>query len=164
MVTGLKEFIAENDIEIRRIGRLKFLVLYKAVRDDYGSWWHHIMKLRNDTNAYRPGTTVRCREWSIDRDDDCGPGLHVGTWEHARWFASWSDKDWSTIGGKAVYLSKMRIIEVLVHPKDVVCVPKPVAKHIGKIRCNCLRVVRETSLRCKPKRMNYCVPTLIEGS
>jgi hypothetical protein len=134
MVTGLKEFIVKNNIEIRKIGRLKFLVLYKAVRQDFGSWWWYIMKVpKDDTDAYRPGTTVKCREWSIDRNDDCGPGLHIGTWEYAYWFGI-----------------EMRIVEVLVRPKDVVCVPKPITKPTNKIRCNCLRVTREIY---KPKRM-----------
>lgn len=132
MVNGLATFIKQNSIETRNINGHKHLVLYKAVRMDFGSWWLRFNGHDaggKDKGAYAPGMTVKCRKWSSDRNYDCGRGLHVATYFRACHFARYE---------------RMRIIEVLVKPSDVVCVPYFTN---GKIRCKRLKVVRTVSRR-----------------
>ena len=132
MVKGLQKFIENFDIKTRTIGGHKYLVLYKGVRSDFGSWWvdsgqgwpRH-KKMGQDKGAYAPGNLVRCREWSTNRRNDCGKGLHVGCFDFARGFVY--DRLW------------LVMVEVLVKPSNIVCVP---INCEGKIRCKSLRVVK----------------------
>jgi hypothetical protein len=87
MVEGLAEFIAKCHIKTRIVNHEEYLVMYKAVRPDFGSWYRRTLTPRpKDVGAYKPGTTVDCRTWSSNRRNDCGKGLHVGTWAFAKRF------------------------------------------------------------------------------
>jgi len=44
IVKGLTEFITKYNIKTRIIDSEKYLVMYKAVRLDFGSWFHYYMK------------------------------------------------------------------------------------------------------------------------
>ena len=122
MVEGLSEFIDRFKIKTRVVNGTKYLIMYKAVRSDFGSIWLDMVSKR-DKGAYRLGMTVVCRKWSSNRRNECGKGLHVATRNFADGFAIHGDK----------------VIEVLVHPKDVICVPPNTN---GKIRCRRLVVAR----------------------
>lgn len=79
MVEGLAEFVAKRHIKTRIVDHEEYLVMYKAVRSDFGSWYRRQRTRRpKDVGAYKPGTTVDCRTWSSNRRNDCGKGLHVG--------------------------------------------------------------------------------------
>jgi hypothetical protein len=141
MVEGLKEFINFFNIKWRD-GKL---VLYKAVSKEWGSLWVRMMMrnqgfcsytTRGGSNVYLIGMEVRVREWDPDRYIKCGLGLHVGTKMCAEHFLS------NSLG---YYDTGRRLIEVLVDPKDVVCVPLSG----NKIRCKRLVVVREIKQRTK---------------
>jgi hypothetical protein len=142
MVKGLQEFIALHDIEQRDGGKLVF---YKAVSREWGSLWVRMMAQTRgfDTstthgaaNVYRIGMEVRVREWNTDRSTECGLGLHVGTKDCAKDY----QEDGCFLGSGD---TKRRLVEVLVDPKDVVCVPF----HGSKIRCKRLVVAREIKRR-----------------
>ena len=124
MVEGLRDFITTYKIKTRVVDKKSYLVLYKCVRKNFGSLWHIGDKNVHDVDAYRPGTIVKCTSWNVNRDEDCGSGLHV-----------------ATLGFALLYNQFVPMIEVLVKPKDVVCVPK----YCAKIRCKQLRVARVVS-------------------
>jgi len=142
-VPGLADFVCANGIGIRS-GKL---VLYKAVSKEWGSLW-----VRNITdngvgrsNVYCLGTLVSCRRWNSDRDKGCGQGLHVGTWDCAVYFA------------RNGFLGDFdrRVVEVLVDPEDVVCVPyqsKFRSRHNKKIRCRRLLVAAEMDIKTKKEK------------
>lgn len=118
----LATFIREN--RIRTQGGM--LVLYKAVRDDLGSWFYrnfHSQRGRRG-DIYKPGAKVSCRRFCRDPFDCCGKGLHVST---LRFAVNFSDK-------------APTLLRVFVHPEDVVCVPH--LSEEGKIRVRCLYVDR----------------------
>jgi len=129
MVEGLEEFIKENKIR-RRGGKL---VLYKAVSKEWGSLYVRMNKIRNGrSNSYCVGTCVKTRRYSNSRSKGCGRGLHVATYSMALDYIEamvfFDPKDCGR-----------RLIEVLVEPDDVVCVP-----YVGnKIRCRRLVVSAE---------------------
>lgn len=102
MVDGLKEFISDNDIKIIKIKGIKYLILYKAVKDDFDSWFACDRLGRHSPGAYKIGNTVKCRLWDSDRSITCSDGLHVGTFSTASNFC----------GNGSDYL-----IEVLVNQK-----------------------------------------------
>jgi len=142
MVDGLEEFIDRHDIKTQD-GKL---VLYKAVSKEYGSLW--IRYYHNGTHghcgAYKPGTLVTesARDLNTNRNESCGTGLHVGTFACAESFAAHPEI-------LCDHYALRRIVQVLVDPDDVVCVPfealldldLPSAHH--KIRCRRLLVVAE---------------------
>lgn len=134
MREGLAEFIQIHGIETRQVDGCGCLVMYKAVRMDFGSWYNRRYP-QKDAGAYRLGTTVACRKWTADRNMDCGLGLHVGSLRFANAFRRlMGDPD----------CRRMRIVEVLVRFKDVVCVPRMALldRSEGKIRCKRLVVLR----------------------
>lgn len=138
MVEGLAEFIAKCHIKTRIVDHEEYLVMYKAVRPDFGSWYRRTLTSQSkDGGAYKPGTTVDCRTWSSNRRNECGKGLHVGTRAFVKRF----------IREICHYIQRMVLIEVLVRPEDVVCVP---LVHKGKIRCKRLVVVKTVSRNKKP--------------
>ena len=126
MVVGLKTFIRDHEIETRIINGKLHLIMYKAVRKDYGSWWNKDLYKKIDVGAYKPKTEVVCQRLNKDRNEDCGEGLHVGTKQFA--FDFWTR-----------YFILSHIVEVLVDAEDVV-VPKDTD---GKIRCKRLVVLRD---------------------
>lgn len=134
MTEGLAEFIQMHGIETRQVNGCGYLVMYKAVRMDFGSWYNRCFP-KKDKGAYSPGTTVRCRKWTSNRNMDCGLGLHVGSLRFARVFRR-------LMGDH--HCMRMRIVEVLVHHEDVVCVPRIALldSSDGKIRCRQLTVLR----------------------
>lgn len=124
LAPGLKEFVRFNNISIIVQDNVEYLVLYKAVRADYGSW-NKSKKNKDTRGAYRPGNEVHCYRYSTNRSLSCDEGLHVGTFGFARGF---------------IDRSKPIMIEVFVKPEDVVCVPYGYG--VGKIRCKKLLVNR----------------------
>jgi hypothetical protein len=123
LAPGLQRYIEQFHIKSRVINGTKFLVFYKAVRSNYGSFFSS--KFSGEM-PYHPGNVVKVNYWSSDREQNCGPGLHVAT---AKWVAS------------NYYYE--HYIEVLVKPQDVVCVPKSAEK----VRVKKLYVLREVSIR-----------------
>jgi hypothetical protein len=121
MIDGLQHFITTYKIKTRIINGKNYLVLYKRVRKNFGSLWHARSIGIHDVGAYRPGTIVKCTSWNVNRSEDCGKGLHV-----------------ASFGFALLYNQFVPMIEVLVKPEDVVCVPH----YCGKIRCKQLRVAR----------------------
>jgi hypothetical protein len=138
LVDGLNDFVTDNNIEIRVVRGRTYLVLYKAVRLNFLPWYNifddsTLTKRMYRLQPYKPGTVVKCRKYSTNRFDDCGPGLHVATWS------------WACVFRKR---HNLRLVQVLVRPKDVVCVPNGVE---GKIRCKKLWVTRTCKVKHKPK-------------
>lgn len=142
---GLGEFIERYGIE-KRDGKL---VLYKAVAHDYWNFVSH-----DRTKRYLLGTVVTETFYNTDRRESCSYGLHVGTYKCAQEFAA----------GDVWRRDSPRIVECLVSPKDVVCVPQAaltVSSIVGrihpedqKIRCKRLTVIKRVhrrSLKCKVK-------------
>ena len=136
MVDGLAEYIGTHRIK-RRGGKL---VLYKAVSKEWGSLYVR-MKLggnsgsRGISGVYRPGTVVKARSWDNNPNSDCGEGLHVCTLRCAL--------DYRDLSYFASDDTHRRLVEVLVDPEDVVCVPR----WGSKIRCKKLVVVAEVDGR-----------------
>jgi hypothetical protein len=126
-VRGLQTFVKDFSIKTKRVGGHKYFVFYKKVTKDFNSCWiaQHCYgaSLFNSVGAYKPGTIVTCRKWDTDRIHSCSIGLHIGTLYFAESF-SFLDNP---------------IIEVLVRPQDIICVP---FQESGKIRCKRLRVAR----------------------
>jgi hypothetical protein len=144
----LREFVKAYDIEERHGG----LILYKTVTEKYAPWItdignHCPLALvykygngsRNDAckalrGVYAPGSLVSCEEVDLNPNISCGQGLHVGTLRCAHAFHSHTN----------------RIVECLVMPRDVVCIPW--CALIGsspshqKIRCKRLQVLRDVIL------------------
>jgi len=118
-INGLRDFVHNNSIKTVRYDDEDYFVMYKAVRKDFGSW--HVGS--SSKGAYRPGTLVECSVFDTSRYKDCGKGLHVSTLRFASQFA-----------GKRAPL----IVEILVRPRDIVCVPFAG----GKVRCRRLIVSR----------------------
>jgi hypothetical protein len=95
------------------------VILYKVTNSSYqGLFW--------PDKAYLPGTTHEVDEWNDNPEYDCGNGLNVCTMKMAY----------------ELYRSHMdsRILEVVVEPEDIVCIPHA---GTGKIRVKKFRVVRE---------------------
>ena len=107
---GLKTFVKKNNVEVID----GHLILYKAVRSNYSSWYRWMNK-----NVYRPGTLVEIPRGKVsdNRSIRCGPGLHVGTLRFVKEFA-------------ANHLLARILVKVAVRPENVVCVP---IKETGKI-------------------------------
>lgn len=121
---GLKKFIKDNNISIiKRDNKIEYLILYKVVTKSFSPWWLHHARNKH-SGIYRPGTSVTCKEWDSHRYNTCGKGLHIGTLDFCTEFAG---------------MNRPYIVEVLVRPEDVVCVP---IDSNGKIRCNRLLVTR----------------------
>jgi hypothetical protein len=144
MVEGLQEFISQHNIQMRK-GKL---VLYKAVSKEWGSLWvrssarTHQEKLSEtpgSSKVYRLGMEVNTRRVNSYRSEECGEGLHVGTLACA--------KEFLDCGALLDFTDKnRRLIEVLVDPEDVACVPhraltSPMCE-FHKIRCRRLVVVK----------------------
>ncbi len=146
----LKEFVNMYHIRMRK-GKL---VLYKAVTKEYGSLYLVDINdgnlVHGCANVYLPGTEVKVEPNDVNTNPVvlCGKGLHVGTWRCAKLFASQTSFSSLSKGP--------RIMEVLVDPKDVICVPNQSIEKdtIGgitifpkesaqKIRCKRLIVVKE---------------------
>lgn len=126
----LLSFVKKYNIEQLSTGELVF---YKAVTGSFGSWWvanqRTFQRMKSDSGAYRPGTEVKCRHYSINKNDPCGKGLHVGTLACAKIL---STTLWDPM--------PTYIIRVLVKPKDIVCIP---IKSLQLFTQNC-----EQKLRC----------------
>jgi hypothetical protein len=118
----LLSFVKKYNIEQLPTGELVF---YKVVTRDFGSWWvanQREFKRRNkcpqdkcmksDRGAYRPGTEVKCKQYSVDKNNPCGKGLHIGTLACAKILFNTL---WDPMPDY--------IIKVLVKPKDIVCIP-----------------------------------------
>jgi hypothetical protein len=142
----IKKYIKMYKVERDSAGNS---MLYKAVRDDYGSWynyssWYHRRSKGFfdgfKVGAYRPGTLViNSRGTTTDRRKACGEGLHVGILDCAVEFAS-------------RWISDPRIIQVSVNPYDVGCVPchaleEHLDNQIKKIRVKKLIVVKDITKR-----------------
>ena len=120
------------------------LVLYKAVRKDLGSWWTtENSGPKAAGGIYTPGTEVKCRRCDRNPRETCGRGLHVSTESFARQFQK---------------TAAPTIIQVLVDPKDVVCVPIPywAKKSVRKIRVRRLYVDK---IVVKDKRRSSANPS-----
>jgi len=131
--TRLKKFIEKYHIETRIVNGNECLVMYKAVRWDFGSWYYRD-RPEYDMGAYKPGTVVKCNKYDRSTHMDCGEGLHVGSLRFANSFRrAFCDP-----------VNRMRIVEVLVYPRDVVCVPSAslIMRNEGKVRCKKLIVLR----------------------
>jgi hypothetical protein len=76
--------------------------------------------------AYKPGTMVSCREWSTNRGESCGCGLHIGSLEFAKRFG--------------IEYRLPCIVKVFVRVEDIVCVPAYSFMPPGKVRCKKLLV------------------------
>jgi hypothetical protein len=126
----LEKFVQRHNIKhIQRDGK-EYLVLYKAVREDYGSWF----KRASSAGAYKPGNLVVCRDVSNNRNNDCGRGLHAATLDFAAKFAT---------------CDVPFVVEVLVKPQDIVCVPHGnMWGPTKKIRCKRLLVNRLIARLC----------------
>jgi hypothetical protein len=151
MARGLKIFTEKYKVKQRHGG----LILYKAVcynyapwvaaRPDHSAWDYEVNSdaqekalekalMRKYAGVYLPGTVVTCKDYDTDRDVLCGPGLHVGTLACAMRF----------------YDDMGVIVECLVMPRDVICVPysatnswSPRLSQKEKIRCKRLQVLRD---------------------
>jgi hypothetical protein len=140
----LQKFVDEHSIERRHGG----LVFYKAVTKDYGPWCTaHLSSVpdelakkhgsgeaarRNCKGAYEVGMVVKCDDYDTDVEESCAAGLHVGTNACARSFHNPTD----------------RIIECLVMPEDIVCVPNTALDIHSwteghKVRCKKLQVLKD---------------------
>lgn len=101
----LARFIKRYKIKMKN----GMLVLYKAVRKDFGSWWcTNIVGKKAASGIYTPGTEVKCRRCNRNPLEPCGQGLHVSTKKFAYRFQK---------------SAAPTIIQVLVAPEDVACVP-----------------------------------------
>jgi len=98
-VNCLYPFLVHQDIQIADDG---YLVCYKAVRSDYKD-------KHSGTYDNSPGAVIREDRNTIDDNPEstCSHGLHAGSIQYVRGFASSGDK----------------IIRVRINPKDVVSVP-----------------------------------------
>lgn len=104
-VTMLYEFLEHKNIPIAQDGRL---VMYKAVRNDY-------MDKHSGTILNKPGCIPTMPRNAVcdDIDVGCHTGLHCGSIEYVKGFAS----NYGVEGGD-------RIVLVAVDPADVVSVPR----------------------------------------
>jgi hypothetical protein len=122
----LNMFIKHYNIEEKYGG----LILYKAVCKDGQAWY-----IKTETAPYQPGTEVACNDYDIDPNQCCGSGLHVCPLADAKDFRTWT-----------LDVAGMHIIECLVMPEDIICVPYEAAKarplEIIKVRCKKLLVLR----------------------
>jgi len=98
-INMLFTFLEHNAHPIMSDGRF---IAYKAVRPDLKD--HH-----TNTNIHRVGKVIRMKVADVNSDPTvtCAAGLHVCSWEYTKSFHP----------DNSVYL------EVLIDPKDVVCVP-----------------------------------------
>jgi hypothetical protein len=161
--TYLAEFVKKYRIEERHGG----LIFYKAVLSNYAPWCcgasmsipdqlarkysasgyvsprpddHLMTRIQTALmGVYRPGAEVKCTHYNTDRAKACGEGLHVGTLKCAMRFQSGSE----------------RIVECLVMPEDVVCVPDiAVLSHANglcqKVRCKRLLVLEDVTDKVCP--------------
>jgi hypothetical protein len=78
MVRGLAAFIRKFKVKKDKYGRL---LLYKAVMLNRSSYWVR------GPRAYTDNAEVTTKFFCSDRHQDCGPGLHISTYEFAKNFA-----------------------------------------------------------------------------
>ena len=136
---GLEKFI--KDYEIQKEG--EYLVFYKTVSKEYGSLWMRrrlgmetwrgaTIRERGVKNVYIVNRTVQTNDYSVNRRNRCGKGVHICTLEEAKEYK------------KCIYFNcydrGRKIMKVLVKPEDIVCVP---FHNNGKIRAKKIYVVGE---------------------
>ncbi len=99
-INRLFDFLEANDIEITDEGNF---IAWKKIRSNYRD-------IRTNTFDNSPGTTVSMARNMVDEDDEqtCSHGLHVCSKSYLAYFGGSSD---------------VRIVRVLVDPKNVVSIP-----------------------------------------
>lgn len=124
LAPGLQEFVKGHNVRKVHKNNKEYLVFYKAVTYNFGSWFASRRGEKFSYGAYKPGNIVKCRKWNSDRNESCSCGLHIGLFDFATNFTDPFNVSF--------------VIEVYVEAKDVVCVPH----YYGKLRCKKLYVNR----------------------
>jgi hypothetical protein len=136
MIVGLEKYIKEYNIEMVKCRGEEYLVFYKAVTLDFGSWWETYKGIYRKDPPYGPGTLVMCKECDKRREEPCGKGLHITNRNNAIIFGR------TTLDTGFGYDS-FHLIKVLVKSEDIVCVPYEAFcawYSFGAIRCKKLFV------------------------
>jgi hypothetical protein len=136
MVKGLKEYIKKYNIKTVVCRGEKYLVFYKAVTANFGSCWEYVVGITRKIGPYKPGTLVMCRHYDNNRRYICSCGLHITNMRNVKIFRDHN------------YPSLLHCVQVLVKPKDIVCVPYAALVQrysYGAIRCKKLFVTNVIS-------------------